>query len=174
LSVAARQPLALITADGTSATNATSAISGTQGTHGTTGTPAPTAPKPRNPSTSTTHLTGTAAEPFEYRYLDALSDEGVDVSVFLDGWCRAMDDDLARLCILRRRRSPPDHVSGLLHRLSGAAGLVGALSLMEALRRASASPLEQSTGSIDTLIDRTRNLVRQLETPRLAHRNTQP
>jgi hypothetical protein len=45
---------------------------------------------------------------------------------------------------------------------------------MEALRRASASPLEQSTGSIDALIDRARNLVKQLETPPLAYRNTQP
>jgi hypothetical protein len=83
-----------------------------------------------------------------------------------------MGDDLARLCILRRRQSHPDHVSGLLHRLSGAAGLVGALSLMEALRRASASPLEQSTGSIDALIERTRNLVKQFETPQFARRNT--
>jgi hypothetical protein len=128
--------------------------------------------KPRDASPSTSRTASTPAEPFEHRYLDALSDEGVDLPTFLDGWRRAMGDDLARLCILRRRQSHPDHVSGLLHRLSGAAGLVGALSLMEALRRASASPLEQSTGSIDALIERTRNLVKQFETPQFARRNT--
>lgn len=142
--------------------NATNVTSGTNTT------------KLRAASTTPFRTPGTAAEPFEHRYLDALSDEGVDLAAFLDGWRRAMDDDLARLCILRRRQSHSDHMSGLLHRLSGAAGLVGALSLTEALRRASASPTEQSTGSIDALIDRTRNLVKQLETPPLAHRNTQP
>lgn len=128
---------------------------------------------PRDLSTSAPRIPDAPTEPYEHRYLDALSDEGVDLPAFLDGWRRAMDDDLARLGLLLRRQGPSDHVSGLLHRLSGAAGLVGALSLMEALRRASASPVEQSTGSIDALIDRTRTLVRQLETPPLAHRNPQ-
>lgn len=113
-------------------------------------------------------------EPFEHRYLDALSEEGVDLPIFLDGWRRAMDDDLARLSVLRHRQSDPDHLHGVLHRLSGAAGLVGALSLMEALRRASAAPLEQSCSSIDALIDRSKNLVRQIEAPPFAYRNTQP
>jgi hypothetical protein len=128
----------------------------------------PTATKPRDPSP------GVPLEPFELRYLDALSEEGVDLPTFLDGWRRAMGDDLARLSILGRRQIDPDHLHGVLHRLSGAVGLVGALSLMEALRRASASPLEQGTGSIDALIDRARNLVKQLETPPVAYRNTQP
>lgn len=113
-------------------------------------------------------------EPFEPRYLNALSDEGVDLPTFLDGWRRAMDDDLARLSILLHLQIHPDRQRALLHRLSGATGLVGALGLMEALRHASVSPLEQSADSIDALIDRTRNLVRQFEAPPRAHRNTHP
>ena len=134
-------------------------------------TPAPLSPAATKPRTA---APGAPLEPFEHRYLDALSEEGVDLSTFLDGWRRAMGDDLARLSVLGRRQIDPDHLHGVLHRLSGAVGLVGALSLMEALRRASASPLEQSTGSIDALIDRARNLVKQFETPPLAYRDTQP
>ncbi|WP_246279153.1 sensor histidine kinase [Paraburkholderia ultramafica] len=128
----------------------------------------PLATKPRDSSPNA------PLEPFEHRYLDALSEEGVDLPTFLDGWRRAMGDDLARLSVLGRRQIDPDHLHAVLHRLSGAVGLVGALGLMEALRRASASPLEQSTGSIDALIERARNLVKQLDTPPLAYRNTQP
>jgi hypothetical protein len=112
-------------------------------------------------------------EPFEPRYLNALSDEGVDLSTFLDGWRRAMDDDLALLTILQHRPRHPDRQRALLHRLSGAAGLVGALGLMEALRHASVAPPEQSAGSIDALIERTRNLVKQFEAPPPTHRTTQ-
>ncbi|CAB3810884.1 hypothetical protein [Paraburkholderia fynbosensis] len=117
---------------------------------------------------------GVLPEPFELRYLNALSDEGVDLSNFLDGWRRAMDDDLALLTVLQHRQSHPDRQRAVLHRLSGAAGLVGALGLMEALRHASVAPLEQSAGSIDALIDRTRNLVKQFEAPPPTHRKTQP
>ncbi|RKT20601.1 signal transduction histidine kinase [Paraburkholderia sp. RAU2J] len=117
---------------------------------------------------------GVLPEPFELRYLNALSDEGVDLSNFLDGWRRAMDEDLALLTVLQHRQSHPDRQRAVLHRLSGAAGLVGALGLMEALRHASVAPLEQSAGSIDALIDRTRNLVKQFEAPPPTHRKTQP
>ncbi|MGF6572240.1 signal transduction histidine kinase [Paraburkholderia sp. GAS333] len=101
-------------------------------------------------------------EPFDHRFLDSLSEEGVNLSIFLDGWRRAMADDVARLGVLWRQ-GEPDHLRSVLHRLSGAVGLVGARSLMEALRRASVSPLEQSTISIESLIERARNLAMQLE-----------
>jgi hypothetical protein len=101
-------------------------------------------------------------EPFDHRFLDSLSEEGVNLSVFLDGWRRAMADDMARLSTLCCQ-SEPDHLRSVLHRLSGAVGLVGARSLMEALRCASASPLEQNNISIDSLIKRARNLAMQLE-----------
>ncbi|NKJ50311.1 hypothetical protein CIC12_27030 [Burkholderia sp. SG-MS1] len=117
---------------------------------------------------------GVLPEPFEVRYLNALADEGVDLSTFLDGWRRAMDDDLALLAILQHRQRHPDRQRALLHRLSGAAGLVGALDLMKALRHASVAPLEQSAGSVDALIDRARNLVKQFEAPPPTHRKTQP
>jgi hypothetical protein len=101
-------------------------------------------------------------EPFDHRFLDSLSDEGLDLSVFLAGWRRAMNDDLTRLGVLSRH-SDADHLRGVLHRLSGAVGLVGARSLMEALRRASTSPHEQDVHSIDVLIARASNLVTQLD-----------
>ncbi|MFL9963576.1 hypothetical protein PQR02_21380 [Paraburkholderia sediminicola] len=113
-------------------------------------------------------------EPFEQSYLDALSEEGIDLPVFLTGWRRAMDDDLYALASALHCQRDPTHVRGLLHRLSGAVGLVGARGLMEALRRASVSPLDHDTGLIEALIDRARNLVEQLEPTPVAHRNTQP
>jgi hypothetical protein len=115
-----------------------------------------------------------ALEPFEHRYLDALCEEGIDLPTFLDRWRRATDEDLTRLSELRHRQSDLNQLNGMLHRLSGAVGLVGALSLMDALRCASASPQEQSPGSIDALIDRARSLIKQLEAPSLAYRNTRP
>jgi HPt (histidine-containing phosphotransfer) domain-containing protein len=65
-----------------------------------------------------------------------------------------------------------DHFHSVLHRLSGAVGLVGARSLMEALRRASTSPLEHNTASIDALTARARTLVTQLEATLCAYRST--
>jgi hypothetical protein len=113
-------------------------------------------------------------EPFEQSYLDALSGEGIDLPAFLTGWRRAMDDDLYALASALHCQRDPIHVCGLLHRLSGAVGLVGARGLMEALRRASVSPLDHDTGLIEALIHRARNLVKQLETSHLARRNSQP
>jgi HPt (histidine-containing phosphotransfer) domain-containing protein len=105
---------------------------------------------------------GTSFEPFELHYLQALSDEGVDLHAFLDNWRRAMSDDLERLAELRREGGV-DRLNGVLHRLSGAVGLVGARNLMAALRRASSAPQEHNANSIDELIERTRSLITQLE-----------
>ena len=135
-------------------------------TRGDTGTPYVRGGKPPPESVAATRLSRDSVtacyEPFDHRFLDSLSNEGLNLSVFLDGWRRAMDDDVARLGGLCRQ-SEPDHMRSVLHRLSGAVGLVGARSLMEALRRASASPLEQNTISIDSLIERAKRLVMQLE-----------
>jgi hypothetical protein len=106
----------------------------------------------------------TDSEPFEQGYLDALSGEGIDLAAFLIGWRDAMNEALHALASALHCPRDPAHVGGLLHRLSGAVGLVGARALMEALRRTSVSPLEHDIGSIHTLIDRARNLVEQLDT----------
>ncbi|HEX7910394.1 MAG TPA: sensor histidine kinase [Paraburkholderia sp.] len=110
-------------------------------------------------------------EPFERRYLDALSEEGIDLRAFLDDWRHAMDDDLEHLRALNLQ-GQTDRLPALLHRLSGAVGLVGAHGLTEALRRASASPLEHSAASIDALAERVRTLVAQLKTAPDLHRST--
>ncbi|MFM0632039.1 hypothetical protein [Paraburkholderia xenovorans] len=125
----------------------------------------PNATQPRDVSASASF------EPFESRYLDALSEEGVDLHTFLNNWRQAMNDDLQRLNALHCV-GDFDHFHSVLHRLSGAVGLVGARSLMEALRRASTSPLEHNTGSIDALAARARTLVTQLEATSRAYRST--
>ncbi|MFM0243279.1 Hpt domain-containing protein [Paraburkholderia phytofirmans] len=109
-------------------------------------------------------------EPFEIRYLDALSEEGVNLDVFLNNWRQAMNDDLARLDALPRD-GDFDHFHRVLHRLSGAAALVGAHSLMDALRRASLSPPDQGAAKIDALTARARSLVTQLEAASRAFRS---
>lgn len=110
-------------------------------------------------------------EPFETRFLDALSEEGVDLNAFLNHWRQAMNDDLARLEAL-----PCDgdfaHFHGVLHRLSGAVALVGAHSLMDALRRASLSPPEQGAAAIGALTARARILIAQLEATARAFRSS--
>lgn len=116
----------------------------------------------------------TDSEPFEQSYLDALSGEGIDLAAFLIGWRDAMNDDLHALASALHCQRDPVHVRGLLHRLSGAVGLVGARALMEALRRASVSPLDHDIGSIQTLIDRAGNLVEQLDTAPGARPDTHP
>lgn len=101
-------------------------------------------------------------EPFERRYLDALSEEGINIHTFLGGWRHSMDDDLKRLSDVSHNRDR-DGQSTLLHRLSGAVGLVGAHSLMDALQRASATSQELETGAIDVLAGRARTLITQLD-----------
>ncbi len=102
------------------------------------------------------------SEPFERRYIDALSEEGINLNTFLSAWRRSMMEDLERLSGLHHQHDI-DGLPTLLHRLSGAVGLVGAHSLMEALRRASTAP-DHETDAIDSLIERGRTLVTQLDT----------
>ncbi|NPT39605.1 Hpt domain-containing protein [Paraburkholderia xenovorans] len=109
-------------------------------------------------------------EPFDSRYLDALTEEGVDLQVFLNNWRDAMNEDLEQLSgLLREGRF--DHLHDVLHRLSGAVGLVGASSLMEALRCASTPPEEHSEASVEALLVRAKTLVTQLETTSCAYRS---
>lgn len=111
------------------------------------------------------------AEPFERRYLDALVAEGIDLHTFLSGWRGAMEDDLERVRGLHQQGD----ITGLrtlLHRLSGAVGLVGARSLMEALRRASAARQEHGAAAIDALIERAETLIKQLDAEIASHRST--
>ncbi|MFM0056701.1 Hpt domain-containing protein [Paraburkholderia phytofirmans] len=119
---------------------------------------------------SSDSLSSAPLEPFEIRYLDALSEEGVDLDVFLNNWRQAMNEDLARLDALSREGDfEPFH--SVLHRLSGAVALVGAHSLMDALRRASMSPPDQGVAAIDALTARARRLVTQLEATSCAFRS---
>lgn len=119
------------------------------------------------PAPESAVVTGYHVEPFDHRFLDSLSEEGLDLAVFLAGWRRAMNEDLIHLGMLSRQ-SEPEHLRAVLHRLSGAVGLVGARSLMEALRCASESPHEQDAHSIDALIERAKNLVMQFDAPPVA------
>ncbi|MGF6898766.1 sensor histidine kinase [Paraburkholderia sp. GAS348] len=108
---------------------------------------------------------GGQAESFDRSYLGALSDEGIDLHTFIAGWRRSMLDDLDRLRSLRDGRDRLD-LAGLratLHRLSGAVGLVGASSLMDALRQVSAARTEPETDAIDALLKRAEALMMQLD-----------
>lgn len=111
-----------------------------------------------------------AIESFDQSYLDALSNEGIDLDTFVRAWCRSLNDDLERMCSLRARRD----VNGLrssLHRLSGAVGLVGASSLMETLRRASVAEPEPEAAVLDTLVIRIEALMTQLDEAIDPHRS---
>ena len=119
------------------------------------------------------HAPSASFEPFDPRYLDALSKEGVDLQAFLDNWRVAMSEDLERLNgLLCERRF--DRLHSVLHRLSGAVGLVGARSLMEALRRASISPSDHTGALAEALMARAKTLVTQLDTTARAYRSTSP
>lgn len=112
-----------------------------------------------------------STEPFDHSYLDALSQEGIDLNTFLRGWHYSMDEDLARLHGLREQ---PD-IEGLrasLHRLSGTVGLVGARSLMEALQGASVTSPQYDADAIDVLVKRARNLMMQLDGAIDPHRSS--
>ena len=102
------------------------------------------------------------AEPFDRNYLDALLNEGIDLRTFIYGWRRSVDDDLQKM---RGRRTgcDTDGMRTLLHRLSGAVGLVGAHSLMDALRRASAIHPESAGRMFDELEKRIAALMMQLD-----------
>jgi hypothetical protein len=112
-------------------------------------------------------------EPFDRRYLDALIHEGIDLGAFLEGWCVAMRNDLDRLGNLQSE-GDFDDLRPLLHRLSGALGLVGAHSLMDALRRVPTTRSEPTCKLIDALAARMRTLIEQLEGVRDEHRSARP
>ncbi|CAB3772044.1 response regulator [Paraburkholderia solisilvae] len=100
-------------------------------------------------------------EPLDRQHLDALAGQGVDVREVLNGWQQAMQDDLAclRTC---RERGEREEQRALLHRLSGAVGLVGAAGLMDALREASVTQPEPPAALLDSLVARMRALIAQL------------
>lgn len=79
---------------------------------------------------------GASLEAYDHTYLEALVREGIELPNFLKSWIAATYGDLKDL---RTVRSVSDFsASGaVLHRLSGAVGLVGAGSLADALHRAS-------------------------------------
>jgi hypothetical protein len=109
-------------------------------------------------------------EPFDQSYLDALSNEGIDLDTFERGWRQSMNDDLERLCSLRARRDVGG-LRGSLHRLSGAVGLVGASGLMETLRYASVTEPEPAAAVLDTLVRRIELLMIQLDEAIDPHRS---
>lgn len=101
-------------------------------------------------------------EPFDRTYLNALSNEGIELRTFMSGWCQSMRDDLQRMRSLRELRDIGG-LRGVLHRLSGAVGLVGAHDLTEALRRASTAQPEPEADVLDLLDKRSELLMRQLD-----------
>ena len=105
---------------------------------------------------------------FDQSYLDALSNEGIDLDTFVRAWRRSLSDDLERMCSLRARRDV-NGLRGSLHRLSGAVGLVGASSLMETLRHASVA--EPEAVVLDTLVRRIEALMIQLDEAIDPHRS---
>jgi hypothetical protein len=81
-----------------------------------------------------------------------------------------MDDDLEQMLSLNDRHD----VGGLrasLHRLSGAVGLVGARSLMGALRRASVAQPEPEMSAIEALARRARTPMIHLDKAIDLHRS---
>lgn len=101
---------------------------------------------------------------FDHSYLNALSDEGVNLHTFLCGWRQAMHDDLVMLQAAYDAHDV-EALSATLHRLSGAVGLVGAHDLMGALHRASASSSKSLTEAdeVGSLLCRARLLIAQLD-----------
>lgn len=120
------------------------------------------APRQASAAQTARRPASTLAEPFDPSYLDALSNEGIDLHIFVRGWRQSMGDDLERMRDLRDRRD----VGGVresLHRLSGAVGLVGARSLMEGLRSTSVAEPEPEAGAIEALAKRIESLMMQLD-----------
>jgi signal transduction histidine kinase len=118
-------------------------------------------------------LGGTPIESIDRSYLEALSNEGIDLPTFGRSWRQAVHDDLL---LMRGLRDKHD-VVGLrasLHRLSGAIGLVGAHDLMEALRCASVAQPEPETHAIEVLARRVEALMTQLDRAIDPHRSNLP
>ncbi|MCX4170906.1 MULTISPECIES: sensor histidine kinase [Paraburkholderia] len=113
---------------------------------------------------------GAPVESFDPNYLDALSNEGIDLHTFIQGWRRSMIDDLERMHSMRNGRDVA-LLRAALHRLSGAVGLVGASSLMNALRQASVAQPEPEADAIDVLAKRAGTLMMQLDQAIDPHRS---
>lgn len=131
----------------------------------------PMEPAQRDDQTSpaqagTAPLEASSAEPlreqFDRNYLAALADEGIELHAFMRGWYQSIDDDLKRMHELCERHDV-DGVRESLHRLSGAVGLVGARSLMEALRSTSAAKSEPDADVVHALAQRVESLKRHLD-----------
>ncbi|MFC0399662.1 response regulator [Paraburkholderia rhizosphaerae] len=101
-------------------------------------------------------------EQLDRRHLDALSEHGIDVREVVSGWQQAMEEDLMYLHACRER-GDSDGLHALLHRLSGALGVVGATGLMEDVRQAGAMRPQPSPALIDSLVARMRVLIAQLQ-----------
>jgi CheY-like chemotaxis protein len=94
-----------------------------------------------------------ASQEFDLGHIEGLAQRGVDVHALLRDWRESVDDDLVRLRDCRVRRDG-DGLQTSLHRLCGAAGLVGAGALMEALQQASMAGLEVDAATLDELVGR--------------------
>ncbi len=103
-----------------------------------------------------------SAEPVDRFHLDALSEQGIDTRALLCDWRRSVEEDLVCLQDCRDRRDA-DGLRASLHRLGGAAGLVGAVGLMDALQRASTARPEPQAPLLDQLVVRARTLMTQLD-----------
>jgi signal transduction histidine kinase len=103
-----------------------------------------------------------SSEPFDRAYLNALSNEGIELHAFMGGWRQSMRDDLQRMRSLREQHDIGG-LRGVLHRLSGAVGLVGARDLTEALRRVSTAQREPEARVLDVLEKRSESLMKQLD-----------
>lgn len=110
------------------------------------------------------------SESFDQSYLDALSNEGVDLDTFVRAWHQSLNDDLERMCTLRAGHDVAG-LRGTLHRLSGAVGLVGACGLMESLRQASVTMPEPDADVLDAIARRIEALVTQLDEAIHPHRS---
>jgi CheY-like chemotaxis protein len=119
------------------------------------------------PSSNATHTGTGQGERLDCGHLAALYEHGVDVREVLSGWQQAIEDDLTRLQACRER-GDSDGLRALLHRMSGAVGLVGAVGLMDALREASIVQPDPSADGLDSLVDRTRALIAQLQRGEMA------
>ncbi|MDE1182037.1 hypothetical protein [Paraburkholderia sp.] len=106
-------------------------------------------------------VTPVANEAFDATYLAALKNEGIELPLFLRNWNRAMADDLDTVDAARNAYRVAMRTA--LHRISGAAGLVGAHRLMDALREAGTPAVELDDRTIDALIERIQSLITQFE-----------
>ncbi|PNE53396.1 sensor histidine kinase [Paraburkholderia fungorum] len=112
-----------------------------------------------------------SVEPFDAHYLHALAEEGIDLPTFLRGWRASMKDDVQRVRTMLKQ-TDADGVHAALHRLSGAVGLVGAHSLMAALRSAYVAGALAEPAAIEQLALRAEALMNQFDEAADSHWST--